>query len=292
MSNTLALVIFALSLHLVVLTLAQVVLKIAINALPKARTLSLVFALAFFVSLIYALGVGELNIQGLTLWVIVIGFFNAFGAFAQWQAFRVSLSDTALADPLSSVLGVIGGAVLLGEAILYKNPLFVLGSLLMFSAVFFLVNGDRRWLFYVMAMVLVYGGINVAMRYFAFFAQIPVGTFLTLWYAGSFLGSLPLLIAQRRETGSLISPHIWKAFAASAGILVSLAVYYWALMIPEISLGLISPIDSFGAPVLVILAGWIFFKEGTELTRRKKIGFVLGLLGLAFLAYSLATDMA
>lgn len=290
MASSIILIVAALSLHLVVLVAAQIALKITVDALPQARALTLVFALAFLMALGYAAMTDSLGAHDLAWWVVVLGFVNAFGAFTQWQAIRMSLSDTALVEPLSSVAGVLGGAFLLGEAVLYRDQWFVFGTIFMFTAVFFLVAGKIRsgkyWLAYVACAVLIYGGINVAMRYFSFSAQIPQGTFLVFWYGGALIGSLPLLFAQRKEPGKLISPAIWKAFLAGAGIISSLAVYYWTLSI--VPLGLVLPIDSFGIPVLVIVSGWLLFKERTQLTKRKKLGFVLGFLGLALIAASLA----
>ena len=292
-----SLAVVAIASYIGITVFAQSVLKSITADLPIAKSVSLQFLFAAILGVLIGLAANiefekthpgvlislAVNIQFEKTHLIVFaaGFVNAWGAYCQWQAYKSSLSKTSILSPLSGVITAALAAILLGEAVLYRNPWSLVGIVLLFSSTFFLIGkGEGVHLKFLLAMVTIFGVVTFTMKYFAN-SDIPLPTFLSLWYPGAFFGSLIPLWINRREPGKLLQSRSWKIPLASMGIIASLASTYWAFQ--EAPANVVLPITSFGVILPTMLVGLWYFKEKQTINRKEKVGFLLGFLGLAAL---------
>lgn len=279
----------AVILSLTIWALTQITLKSIVNRLPKAKALVLQFFICAGSVWIFASLTKTVQFEQSFLLIGVVGFVNAFGAYCQWRAYAFSLSKTALFLPLSAVFTVWLATLFLGETAIY-NFLVIIGVIFLFSAAFLLSKKEKeegesagiKWLLFVMGMVLIVGGVSFMMKLFSF--TVSHTTFLSYWYGGAFLGSLPMLWLERKDKRKLFQKGSWRVPLASAGILGALATFYWAFQLAPA--GMVLPVRAFGMAFLPILIGWFIFKEKKGLTKGKIIGFVLGMIGVVFIVIS------
>lgn len=276
----------AVGLSLTIWALTQITLKSIVDRLPKAKALVLQFFICAGLIWTFALITKAIQFEQSFLLIAVVGFVNAFGAYCQWRAYAFSLSKTALFLPLSGVITVGLAALFLGESATY-NFWTIIGVIFLFSAAFFLSKKEKgegesieiKWLLFVMGMILIVAGVSFMMKLFSF--TIPRTTFLSYWYGGAFLGSLPILWLERKDKRKIFQKGSWRVPLASAGILGVLATTYWAFQLAPA--GMVLSIQAFGMASLPIPIGWFLFKEGRRLTRTRVVGFVLGALGVIFI---------
>jgi hypothetical protein len=135
-----ALVFLMIASHIIIVVVAQSFLKSIADTLPKAKALSLQFFIATVIAWIIILLAGGLKFEYSLLLISIIGVVNAFGAYAQWQAYHFSLSKTSLFITLSGVIAVALAAIFLGESSLYKDPLLIIGVVSLLMASFLLAK--------------------------------------------------------------------------------------------------------------------------------------------------------
>lgn len=272
-------------LNIFIFALAQILIKLIVDKLPRAQALSLQFLINALIMSLYVLVTGHFRFSGDALKVIPVGFFVAFGAYCQWRAIAISLSRTSLFFPLSGVLTFILATIFLGEAEEWNFEL-IGGAILCFLAVFLFwsqlgkkekgAQGDqRKWLFFVGGIVLILGMANFLIKVFS--SDIPQGEFLLYWYLGTFLGSLPLLYLERQNHFQWPGKLVFLVPLASLAVLGNLATQYWAFQLTLVSR--VVPFQSVGTTFLPILIGWLIFKERKGLSKKELLAFAIGIAG-------------
>lgn len=222
-----------------------------------------------------------------------LGFFVCFGAYCQWHAHALNLSKTALLDPLSEVITIILVTVFLFE---FKswNLMLVFGIIYSFKAVYIFKSQkekgmkkekeNRKWLFFTLAMVTIFGIATFGMKVFASKFSMPKAQFLMFWYTGAFLGSLILLYVKKQNPLIYPGKFVFLIPLLSLGIVGNLATLYWALQLTEASR--VIPVRLVGEIFVAVLIGLFIFKERKELSEAGKLGFWIGTAGALFIFLS------
>ena len=258
-------------LNVVIFAAAQILIKLIVNRLPcRAQALSLQFLICAGLISLYGLATGNLGYSTDLLLVGTVGFVNAFGTYCQWRAIGLSLSRTSLLRPLANVLAIVLAAIFLAEVAEWNFKL-VLGALLCFFAVFLFVskktkgeNNIRKWLLFVTGMIVIMGVTTFLMKVFS--SSVPREQFLTYWYLGAFLGSLPILYLEKQNPFRFPGKLVFLVPLASLAILSFLATQYWAFELTLASRVL--PFQLVGITFLPILVGLFGFGEKEELSKR------------------------
>ncbi len=223
-----------------------------------------------------------------SLFIVFLGLINSLAVYCNFRAINFSLSKTSVLLPFSSVVAMALGFIFLDE-IKFLNKSLILGIFLCFtSAIFFLKNkisfsGSSprqnilfiRW---IIGLSVFWGIVAFFIRYFAV-NGVSSSEFIFCWYAGSFLGSILLLIPNRQHEKYnkldyrsifniiLLALSVWLSFlfAYKANILAPLAVNEPIFIICE----MISP----------VIIGLFWFKEIKKISLYDIIGLALGIAG-------------
>ena len=265
-----------------IFTSGQIVQKVIVDTLPRAKSLSLQFFIATGIMVGYVSISGSFQFEQSLILISGVGLINAWGAYCQWRAYGYSLSKTVLFFPLTGMITVSLAAIFLGEEAIY-TPQIILGSILLFSAAFFLAKEGAeekkdfnfRWLFFVLGMVLIQGFTIFMAKHFS--GSVARSTFLLYWYAGSFLGSLIVLLTERSDKRSFFQRAGWKIPLASLAMVGSMATVYWAFQLAPVAI--IEPLRRFGMVLFPMLAGWFILKERRKLSKVQILGILLGISG-------------
>lgn len=190
--------------------------------------------------------------------------------------------------PLSGIWSLILAVLFLGEGKLW-NGRTILGVGLSFFAIWlFRYDGEhkavnRRWFWYVAALLFISGTTTFFMKVLSL-DQVSPSIFLTGWYAGSFVGILPLL--WREGVGAI---RLSARTVLTIGCLSVTMVLALGLLYESFSLGgpvtLVVPLRGLGITLLPTLAGWIYFKEGKGFGKREWAGSLLGLIGALLILF-------
>lgn len=281
-------------LNIILFAIAWILIKVIVRKLPwRAQALSLQFLLCAILIYLYSLAVGNFHLTRDALLVVPIGFLVSFGAYCQWRAIDLSMSRTALFFPLGSVLTIVLAGIFLQELAKW-NPMLTGGMALSFFAIFLFLKSSKtkkknnqkeksfkQWLFFASVMIIILG-TAVFMR--KVLDYIPLLQWLTYWYTGAFLGSLPLLYLEKQNPFKFPGKLIFLVPLVSLAILGHLATQFWA-----IDLTLISRVESFrvvGIIFLPVLIGWFIFKERKGLSKREGLAFLIGTAGALLIIFS------
>jgi drug/metabolite transporter (DMT)-like permease len=223
-----------------------------------------------------------------SLFIVFLGLINSLAVYCNFRAINFSLSKTSVLLPFSSAVAMALGFIFLNE-IKFLNKSLLLGIFLCFtSAIFFLKNKTSfsgssprqntlfiRW---IVGLSVFWGIVAFFIRYFAVNGA-SMTEFIFCWYAGSFLGSILLLIPNRQHEKYnkldcrsifnivLLALSVWLSFllAYKANILAPLAVNEQIFIVCEI----ISP----------VIIGLFWFKEIKKISLYDIVGLALGLAG-------------
>lgn len=284
--------VLALGLYFLFAVTAQALARKYTQTLPRAQAVVAMYFGAALLAIVVALIVGVADTDfRTTLFIILTGCLSAVASYCQWQAYAHSLSKTSLFLPASDALAVVMAALLLGEALLYQRGALLVAVALLFTAAVLLswrpggspenkeAVGERQWRWWLGGVLIGSAGVTLLMKVFS--ADVPAPTFLLFYYFGAAVGALLLWLFQK-EKWTLSQEKLWPVWLISAAILGALGMSYWSLSLAPV--GLVLPIQGFGASLLAVLAGWIFFSEKEQLTWITGVGFILGTIGLLLLS--------
>ncbi|MBI2644209.1 MAG: hypothetical protein HYW95_01715 [Candidatus Wildermuthbacteria bacterium] len=296
-------VFFVFTAYLAVAGSGQILMKSVADELPRAKALAVQFLCAAILGWAIALFMRDIRLERELLIIVGVGFINAFGAFAQWEAIGISLSKTAILYPLSGVLTAALAALFLKEAELYANSWLVGGVLLLFVAAFLLNLGKKnkkskeasdeipakkrviKWAIAIAAMVAIFGIVQFMMKAFAV-DGIGKVAFISHWYSGAFLGSLGILaiaaLRKQKDQRKFFGEHTWKLPLLATFIFLNLGATYWAFQVAPA--GVVAPLFNFAQAVLPIGIGLLIFHERKGLKISHTLGFLLGLMGILAIA--------
>lgn len=276
----------ALGTNLIIGATAPIVLKLVAGRLPKAQALSLQFLICAVLIWLFGLATGNFQPSSEMIIIATVGFVNAFGAFCQWQAIDLSMSKTYLLAPLAQILTVFLASTFLNEVAKWNIPL-IMGITLSFLGVFVFVisragikkenknNNIKKWLFFVSAMIIIFGTASFLMKVFSF--SVPRTSFLISWYTGAFLGSLSILYSSKQNFFKYPGKTIFLVPLASLAILSYLATEYWAFELALASQ--VAPFQAVAGTFAPLLSGWFIFKERKGLSKKEMLAFATGIVG-------------
>src|SRR3989344_680379 len=95
--------------------LNQFVVKYVAGLPNRERNFAVMFAASVVFTLVMALLTNTPLADSRLLVVALVGFFNAFGAYAYWRAVDINMTRTALFMQGDDLIGVCLGLILLGE---------------------------------------------------------------------------------------------------------------------------------------------------------------------------------
>ena len=281
---------FALAVLLIVNTCSLAVSKVATDMLPKRKSIGIFWQYLFcaLVALLFAVVSGKTSFAPQFFLVAVVGFFNAFGNYCQWQAFGLSLSRSSLFFPLTEVWTISLALLFLGEIPLWSLQL-ILGVALCFAATWlfrFSAKSKKeaktvlmkKWLIFTVGMITVFGTATFLVKVFS--ATIPRETFLMGFYMGSFVGSLPILFIERQNPLKTLLPKKTFLTISLLGILVMSATLalYWTYQLGG-PISLVHPVRGIFITLIPVLLGWFLFKERKGLSKMEWLAFLLGIVG-------------
>lgn len=231
--------------------------------------------------------------------IVIIGIFNALGAYCYWRAIAISLSETSLFAQADGLIAMFLGFFILGESQLFNFGLGI-GIIFLLCAVFLFVMAGRDAdfqysdiIFYpkkgigmwIVFFCVIWGIAIFSMRYFAL-GGMPLLNYVAGWYGGSFIGALIVFsLAGGAEAGRpLLTKDILRILPLSLTIWVSLMLGYWARQLTPLIVS--QPIFQIVGMILPTVIGLWVFKEIKELNLFSRAAIVIGLVGGTIIALS------
>lgn len=277
---------------LAIINTASVILtKIASNRLPK-KALGIFYQYLFCSSLaiIYFLFSERASLNLTILFVVGIGFVNAFGNYFQWRAFDISLSRSVLFFPLMEIWAILLAITFLEEASAW-NLRITIGVILCFLAMWLFrfsakkateekegkkAIENKKWFLFTVGMVLIFGTAAFLLKVFSF--TIPRETFLMGWYLGALIGASFILRLEKQKLARMPGKTILIVFILSLAILGALFALYWTYQLGG-PVSFVQPLQGIAITIVPVLIGWYFFKEKSRLSKEELLGFFTGIAG-------------
>jgi hypothetical protein len=239
------------------------------------------FCLAF--SLIYASIFGILY-QPLMLMAATIGFFNGFGAYAQWRAVDISLSKTAMFTQADDIIGMLLGYLWLNETVFLSFRLG-LGILLCLVAGILIASYERnlRLIKFVGIYSVVWGVASFLYRYFAL-KDLPPSEFLISWYVGASVSALFIATVLLRGNipSNLSKKEISRIGLVALPVWVAMVLAYISAQKSPITI--YQPIYLASEAICPTLFGLFYFHEKKVMAAKEKIAFVIGIVGVVIIS--------
>lgn len=286
---------WAMASYILFSAIALCLMKKLTTSLPKSSAVMWQFGGSSILAITFWCVSGMPDPEWNCMWIAAVGFVNAFGAYAQWQALETSLSKTSFLLTLSPIWATILAIGILQEDI-WGNWKILGGIVVLHLAAMAIAllkedpkpkNDDgmpaekpqKLWLPWVIGALLIFGSAAFLMKV-STIANVPHALFLPSWYGGAFLGGL-LIYAIRREEPLTMS-QASSALLVGASIICQLASLYWGFQLADASVVL--GIASFVNPILAIVLGIYVFHEEIVLSLWHYVAFALGIAGCVLIA--------
>jgi len=268
---------------------ALILNKVISDKLPKKKSQGVFvqFLVAAVISTVYFSFSDKGNLFPVVFWIGLVGFFNAFGAWCQWQALGISLSKSVLFLPLMEVVTILLAVTFLSEGSLWTWRL-ILGAILCFLAMFMFRFASmkaveeekkkmaRKLILYVTGMVLIFGIAGFFLKFFS--EDVTRGTFLISWYIGAFLATPLMLFKERVNPGKLPRETLLACSLLGAVILGSLFLLYWTYQLGG-PVSMVSPTKGIAILFIPAVVGWLIFGEKGKLSKLESLAFIPGIAG-------------
>lgn len=278
-------------LSLAAYALAVVLIKFIGSKIPKAQAIFFLSICCFLFAVGYRVLSGQPIFGGFDyLAVLLVGFVQAFGVYCQWKAYGLSLSKTSMFDFLSGYIAILLAIIFLSEWATY-NLLLIVGLALSIVCAYLIMSGKKlkeekrettKWVLYTLGMVVIFGTTTFLMKVFSF--RLENTGFLTFWYLGLFLGTIPLLAIKKQNPFVYPGKVIFLLPLLALGIIGSLGLEYWAFQLTEVSRAL--PFKSAIGRGIPLLVGLLVFQEKKNLSRREKVAYLVGVTAALLIALS------
>jgi len=276
-----------------------------IKYLPTPRKVVLIgwqflFCLSFSIALVIAAkiaGFGRPDWQFNYLWLVaaMLGVFNAYACYCQWQAMDTNLSKTAIGTQLDDAIAISLGYFFLGEKKFFGSQL-IAGIALCFAAGFILVGfktgeenlANRRLAKNVLKYSLIWGVVGAAERFFNL-EGLPIFDFLICWYGGSAIGALLIHLFGKIFKKEKIS---WRLDEKDKKELPAVAFFVWVSMVlgyliaNHVIISIYQPIFLVSEAILPALIGLYYFHEKKEMKTKEWIVIAIGLAGVMIVGTS------
>jgi len=239
---------------------------------------------AMIASVIFAIKGGILD-AGAVVIIGMVGAINAFGNYAQWRASALSLSRTSLFFPLSGATAIVMAAFFLKEYSMWSASLIV-GMILCLAALFsFRITTaipakdekiTAKWMFFVLAMVLVFGTASFLMKYFSL--SIPTEQFLLGWYGGAFMGSA-IVVGIGKKNVEISANEAMVIAPVSVAIMGALAALYWTYQLGG-AVSQVVPLQQIGIATIPVAIGMFVFGEKKKFSKMQIFSYLIALTGV------------
>ena len=277
-----------LALLIVVQNISIVLTAIASKRIEK-KSLG-VFYQYFFcatATIIYAVTTSNFRLDPTVLGIMAVGFLNCIGNYFQWQVSGLSLSKTALFFPLMEIVTITLAIIFLGEKNLWSITL-ICAVVICFSTMLYFRfpknkgngkegNESKQWFAYAIAMVLIFGAAGFFIKFFS--NKVPTETFLMGFYVGSFIGSLPLLAAEKQNPFKVRKKTIIWTLPIAAAIVSAVFILFWTYQLGG-PVSFVIPIRGIGITLIPIFTGWFFLKERRNLSAHDWLVFLIGIMAV------------
>ena len=259
----------------------------------KRLFLNFLFCAAF--SIIFALALGHVVFNKMTVVIFCIGMLNGIANYASWKATSISLSRTSLFSFVDDVIPMGLSYAILNEGI-FLNSSSIWGIAVCFLATaLFITHSYKKegrvsltFFAYVAIYSVIWGIANFSARYSAV-NGVPVGQFLSSWYVGSFVTATLLVLFfkdpdEKGEAPSLTIRDKLVMFVYAGAIALCLAIEFWALTLAPQTL--VQPIFLIAEATIPTIIGLVIFKEKDTFDRAQWYFAALGILGVGLIALS------
>ena len=262
----------------------------------KTKRLFLNFLFCALFAITFAVVMGHVIFNTMTLIIFGIGILNGVANYASWKATSISLSRTSLFSFVDDIIPMALSYAILGEG-QFLNTFSEWGIALCFLATILFVRhsykkeGRASLVFFVYVAVysIIWGIANFSARYSAV-SGVPVGQFLMSWYIGSFVTATLLVLLYKdpdEKPGrmpALAARDVLVMFVYAGGIALCLAIEFWALTLAPQTL--VQPIFLVAEATIPTVIGLTIFKERSTFDRAQWCFAALGMLGVILIAFS------
>lgn len=258
-----------------------------------------------------ALYFGNLTYDLDLLMISVVGFANAWAAYASWRAMAINMSKMSLFVLLNPGLSMALSVVFLGES-QHLSTVLLMGIVLNLGAMFLMGRADflaskkdgqkkthkedhqknKEFYLAVLTYSFVWGMANFFVKYWSL-NNVPMETYISGWYVGSLIGALSIVYvaSQRSQSKELFGKNqltradLFRLVLLSIAILASLASIYWAhFLAPQL---VVFPLLIIGDKIGPILVGFFFFGERKKFNTQELAYLATGVLGGVLIAFSM-----
>jgi len=220
------------------------------------------------------------------LLVAIIGFFNSFGCYCQWQAVKINLAKASLFTQADDIIAVLLGYLILHET-KYLNTALGFGVIGCFLAASILISAkfseNMRLIKYIGIYSVIWGVASFLDRYFAL-QSIPFSEFLIGWYGGSFIGISFFLLREGRLVVKAPKNEIALVAGLSIFVWLSKLLGYWGANLVPITI--FQPIYLVTEAIFPTLTGLHIFHEYKTLEFKEKLAIALGLASIIAITVS------
>ena len=278
----------ALGMLVIVQNISIILTKAASDRISK-KSLGVFYQYLFcaIITVICAISTGKAQLNSTVLGIGAVGFLNCIGSYFQWKVSGLSLSKTALFFPLMEIVTIVLAVIFLGEKTFWTIPL-ICGIVICFSTMLYFrfpkEKEDKekkvessKWFTYAIAMVLIFGAAGFFIKFFS--DKVPTETFLMGFYVGAFLGSFPLLIAEKQNPLNAPRKTILWTLPVAATITSAVFIIFWTYQLGG-PVSFVIPVRGLSITLIPVLAGWFFFKERKGLTIHDGLVFLTGIMAV------------
>lgn len=270
-------------------------LKTIVGLHSRTKRLFLQYLFCSLFAIIFAVIMGHLRFNTMTVVIIFIGFLNGFACYANWKATEVSLSKTSLMTFWDDLIAMGFSWVILNEGRLLSIKSAAGIALCLLATLLFALHAKRgkeslRFFGYV-AVYSVLWGIAQFFENYGAKTDMPAGRFLSSWYVGALIASCFIVLLYKDADKSQQNNHnerlrmkdVAGMFLFSFVIASCLAISYWVfLLAPQL---IVQPVFLIGEAVVPAIVGWIVFKEKNTFDKAQWGYSAIGLLGVIMIAF-------
>lgn len=228
------------------------------------------------------------NFPPISVEMIIIGILFTFALGFYLEAIKISLSKSIILISYSLLFTMILSAIFLGEWRIFDLATLIGwknfgGISLALASMYFLLKShtrkeekiERKFFYFVSAAILLFGIGNFLNK--SYLQTLNEMDLIIPQIIGALLVLIPINILRKNTFKKDRNFHLLALFD---GFIIFLAVWTFTIALKYGPAVLVFPIQTVLGTISVALIGLYVFNEVTSFTREKKIGLILGMVGV------------
>lgn len=279
--------------------IAVVIIKKLASSTSRLQNLISQYFFAVLITWLIAFFFEGLVFNFNSLLIFLIGMTSALASYAQWRAYDLSLSRTAVFSLLDDYIAIALGLIILEESkFITSNSLLGIILALSSAAIMLIANlqknklttkldseqNEKSIFYWIGIYSVIWGFSSFALKYFVV-DGVGIFNFCSLWYLGGLLASSMMFLFKEKSFKFSISKSNLLLTALNALVIsTSLSLTLWVYQVVPITYA--QSIFQSAEMFIPSIIGLFIFKEIKFLSNLEKIGILVGILGAVFICLS------